>query len=290
MQSVKKFLRTIAAAYRRWSSDGGSLLSAAVAYYISVAFFPMLLILLAGVGVILQWSDMGKSAEAQVLTTIEEQLSPSLRSQVETVFSSVSDKASLGGPLGIVTLLAAAIAIFSHFDAAFDRIWNIPAKSRGVWGSVRQVLIIRLKAFLMLVCLGGIVLGVFISGMVLSTIQVVAMQVFPLGDWVYWGIQILVTFLLNSAVFTLIYRFVPKVEVSWHAAANGGVLAAGIWEIGRQVLSALIIGHKYSSAYGVVGAFLAIMLWSYYAVSVVFFGAEYTQALAETTPEKTQGS
>jgi membrane protein len=89
---------------------------------------------------------------------------------------------------------------------------------------------------------------------------------------------------INFVVFTCIYKWVPRVRVQWRAAAAGGVLAAIVWEIGRIVLSALLIGQKYS-AYGVIGAFLAIMLWAYYAVSVVFVGAVFAQSFADDTAE-----
>ena len=39
-----------------------------------------------------------------------------------------------------------------------------------------------------------------------------------------------------------------------------------------------LVREGYTSAYGVIGSFLAIMLWTYYAMLVVFFGAEYTRA------------
>ena len=44
------------------------------------------------------------------------------------------------------------------------------------------------------------------------------------------------------------------------------------------MLAAFVIGNKYS-AYGVVGSFIAIMLWVYYGSTVLFFGAEYVQTI-----------
>ena len=50
-------------------------------------------------------------------------------------------------------------------------------------------------------------------------------------------------------------------------------------ELGRVVLGAFLIGMRYSSAYGAVGSFIAILLWCYYGISILFFGAEYVQVL-----------
>ena len=85
---------------------------------------------------------------------------------------------------------------------------------------------------------------------------------------------------LNALVFTLLYRVLPKVTVSWRNALQGGLVAAVIWEVGRQLLAAFVIGQRYTSAYGVIGSLLAIMLWGYYSVAVVFVGAEFIQVIS----------
>ena len=81
---------------------------------------------------------------------------------------------------------------------------------------------------------------------------------------------------MNGPLFAVIYRVLPNVEVRWGEAARGAILAAALWEIGRRLLATVIIGTQYS-VYGVVGAFIAVMLWVYYAVTVLFLGAEYIQ-------------
>jgi uncharacterized BrkB/YihY/UPF0761 family membrane protein len=63
-------------------------------------------------------------------------------------------------------------------------------------------------------------------------------------------------------------------------ATAGGLLASIIWQVGRRVLTWAVIGSNYN-AYGVVGAFIAVMLWLYYGSAVVFFGAEYVQVICQ---------
>jgi membrane protein len=288
MKTLQRWLSPFSAAYERWSEDGANLLAAAVAYYVALTFFPLLLLLLSALGFFFETTQSGQDAEEQILATIEDQLSPSLRTQVEEVLARVRDKAKVGGPIGLLTLLMAALVIFLQFDAAFDRIWRTPQKKRSLWRGVQYFLFIRLKAFFMLLALGMIVVAVFISSMVLSAVSQLADQAVPLGDWGSWALHLAFSASLNFLVFTLLYKWVPRVRVPWHAAAAGGLLAAVVWEIGRLALSAIVIGQRYS-AYGIVGSFLAIMLWAYYATSVIFFGAEFAQTMqrqiSPTTPE-----
>ena len=86
---------------------------------------------------------------------------------------------------------------------------------------------------------------------------------------------------LNFCAFTLVYRFVPRVGIRWGEALRGATLAAILWEIGRQLLGIYLVRLGYPTAYGVIGSFIAIMLWAYYAMIVVFFGAEYTRVVRE---------
>jgi membrane protein len=283
---TKTFGKTLYHAYRRWSADGGSLLAASVAYYTTLALFPLLLVLLSAMGFLLNATQRGQDAEKHILNAIGEQVSPALQAQVATLFVQVREKASVGGPVGLIALLVIVIALFTQIDAAFNRIWNVQAKPRGVWGSIKHIVRVRLRAFVMLVILTLMIGAVFISSMVLSTLQQSAGDSFAMSHRVVWSIQIAVSYALNVAVFALLYYSVPSAQVPWGAAFRGGVLAALIWEVGREVLAAVVIGQRYNNAYGIVGAFLAIMLWTYYAASVMLYGAEYVQTLSQHSVKK----
>src|SRR5690606_178418 len=151
MKYLRHFGHLIYRTYRSWSADGGSTLAASVAYYTALAFFPLLLILLSSFGYFLALTESGQAAEEQILDAIGDQLSPSLQEQVARALTEVKARASLGGPAGLVTLLVVVIALFSEVDTAFNRIWKIKAdEGRGIWGTVVDVVYVRIKAFLML--------------------------------------------------------------------------------------------------------------------------------------------
>ena len=57
---------------------------------------------------------------------------------------------------------------------------------------------------------------------------------------------------------------------------------------GRQALAAYLLRLNYPSAYGVVGSFLAVMLWAYYASLVILFGAEYVREIEVEAREAQQ--
>ena len=268
-------LKLLSEAYDRWTQDDGWLMASAVAYYASLSFFPIVLLGITVLGQFFEATNRGEKAEEQIIEVIEDQVSPTVGSQVQTILSQVTEDAAINGPLAIGTLLFTAVAIFAQFDLAFDRIWGVhDDRTLGVLASIKYVLVTRLVAFLMLAGLGLLVLLIFAIGLIIQA----ARDRLPLPGY-FWGTVNFVTPLaMNVLTFSIVYRVLPKVRVSWREALQGAILAAALWEIGRWVLASFLIGDRYESSYAIVGSFIAIMLWVYYAVAVLFFGAEYIQS------------
>jgi membrane protein len=99
-----------------------------------------------------------------------------------------------------------------------------------------------------------------------------------------------VNLLLNLFAFTVIYRVVPRAKIRWWDALRGGILAALLWELGRQALTMYFLHLNYPSAYGIIGSFIAVMLWAFYASVVLLFGAEYMRVLREESQENPTAS
>ena len=279
---MKTFFVNLTRTWDRWNDDNGSLLAAGVAYYAALSFFPLLLTLISGVGLALRFTSAGRSAEQELLDVVASQMSPALSDQVASALDQVREGASISGPIGLLTLVFGALIIFVQFDTAFDLIWNVEPPTRKGWGAaIRRTLFQRGTAFLMLLGMGLLLLVILVMGIVLTAATAQSSQTLPDSERLWSFVRWVLPVALNSAVFALIYRLLPKVPVSWREALRGGAFAGITWEVGRQILTHFLIGTHYSSAYGVVGSFIAVMLWVYYAVTVVFLGAEYIQCICE---------
>lgn len=268
-------------AHQKWRADHGSLLAAAVAYYAALSFFPLLLVLISALGIFMQWTAWGHDAENQILSTIGDYASPEVEAGVGRILKQVQRKATLSGPIGVGLLVFAAAALFAHFERAFDRIWNVdrrPADS--IVQAMRRIALFRLRAFFMLVALLSLVLVVFLVGVTASSLKTHTLDILPAAEWVWWTVESGASMVLNWGLFTLLYGLLPKVKVRWSEAARGGLLAAAAWEVGRLALTFFLVTKKYN-AYGVVGSFIAVMLWIYFASTVVLMGAEYVQVVCE---------
>jgi membrane protein len=277
-----QFFDDLRRAFDRWQGDDGPLMASATAYYLGISFFPLLLVLIAGLGVFIQSTHLGQDAQKHVLDTIALNASPQLAEYVGQALLTVKNQSGTSGPLGLIGMLITSLAAFAQLDAAFDRVWRLPTKkSASFLRMLLGVVIDRGRAFLLLLALGVVIVVVFIAGLALSALAAHANNWLPLGDWTSRGLQSALTISVNVIVFTLMHKLLPKVPIAWEEALRGGIVTTAGWEIGRQILTQYVAHSGYTSAYGVIGAFLSVMLWCYYAVIIVLLGAEWIQVRRE---------
>ena len=265
-----------------WQEDDGFLLSAAMAYYAAFSLFPLCLVLISILGFVLRLSQRADNAQGVLLEQVEQQVGPWLADQLRALLVGVKSDAGLGGPLGAVALLAAAIVVFLQLDYIFGRIFGATRTSATTrwWGYVRIVLYDRLSAFLMLMAVGALLLCLFVANVyVLAGVRMNIEKVLP-GSAVLWvWTHFFFTALTNALLFGLIYKVLPKVAVPWRDALAGGLLVSLVWILGQRLLVRFLIGPSYT-AYGIVGSFIAVMIWVYYVSVILFLGAEFVAALS----------
>ena len=203
-----------------WRADDGPTLAAAVAYYAALSLFPLLLLLISALGLCASVFRRAQNARGQLLELVARNASPILAEDLGAVLGQITAKAALGGPLALGALLLAAIGVFTQIEHAFDRIWKTPQPEwRGVLAAVLNALYFRLRAFLMLLGAGSLVLAAFAAAMAASAFHALTVKL-PLGDWAWNAAEIAISVALFSVFFTLIYKALPKARVRWSEAAR----------------------------------------------------------------------
>jgi membrane protein len=272
--------RSAQATLHHWNHIHGSLLAASVSFYACFCVFPVLLILLAGFGFFLQNTVWGQSYEQGLIRYLSDQTSPTLAEQVETLLHQVEAAAIVSGPVGISCLLMTALTLFVNFEKCFAIIWERQDRTKGLVAGACEVLVHRVRGFLLLLMIASLILVNFVS---YFAIEMLANW---LGEFSYsqrwWQLMHLGSSLsLNVLLFSMIYRTLPRRKILWRDAFQGGSLAALTWEIGRYFLAWLIISDNYH-AFGVVGIFMGLMMWAYYGTYVVLLGATLTRVAANS--------
>ena len=75
-QWVRNLFPNLRDAAVRWSEDDAGSMAASVAYYLALSFFPMILLLISGLGLFLKFTRIGQDARQQLLDLIGTDVAP----------------------------------------------------------------------------------------------------------------------------------------------------------------------------------------------------------------------
>lgn len=241
--------------------------SAAMSYFGLMALFPALLLLLAISNQI--------AAGTELLTHAVDVYPGSGKFLRETIGSLTSI-----GPGGIITcivlVLWAGSWVFSVIERALNRIWG--ATPRTFWhGRALTIGMIAIVGLLLAssVMLTSVVIALRDIAGRLSPRQVERYPVLlSVGSVAWQGIFAAVSFLITVALFVVVYRFMPKAEVTLRDTLPGAVLGGLLWELAKYVFALTLSYLHYDQIYGSVGAVVAVLTWSYVSSLILLFGAQ----------------
>lgn len=268
--------------YSDWSADSATRLGAALAYYTLFSIAPVLIVVIGIAGFFI-----GRAAAQEELTPwLQRFLSPTGARAAELMLQQhVSPTGGIITTLvGLITLFLATSAFVNELRQSLNLVWRVkspPSEATGIFGTVRTMLTDRLYSFL--IAAGAAVLVLLSLGV--NTAIGIAGSYFhgslPLPATVLHLINFLVSFVLMTAVFTLVYKTLPDAYVAWGDAWVGAVVTALLFNLGSLVLSTFVT-QTGASPYGTAASVLAMLAWVYYSAQVFFFGAELTRIFATT--------
>jgi membrane protein len=263
--------------FSEWLEDKAPQLGAALAYYTVFSLAPLILVLLAIVGLIFR-NDPGGA-----WNKITEQLSYFLDKSAVEVVQNIAQKASqsnkslLATVIGIVLALFGASGVFGQLQDALNTIWGVKAKpGRGIWGFL-------CSRFLSFAMVGGVCFLLLVSLTLESLlkgfshyIQGVLPGGIVIAIAVYWIFDLAVVILLFAAIF----KFLPDAKIQWRDVWIGAAMTAIFFAIGKWALGLYLGSGSAASAYGAASALITLLLWVYYSSQILLFGAEFTQVYA----------
>ena len=258
--------------------DKGPQLGAALAYYTVFSLAPLILVLLAIVGVIFREDPAG------AWTRITQQMSYFLDPSAVQVVQNIAQKASQPGKSTIATIIGVALAIFGasgvfgQLQDALNTIWDVKAKpGTGIWGFLRN----RFLSFAM-VC--GICFMLLVSLAIESLLKGFSyyiQSVLPGGHRIALAVYLVFDFTVIVLLFGMIFKFLPDVHDQWRDVWIGAIITAMLFGIGKWLLGLYLGSSAAGSAYGPASSLITLLLWVYYSSQILLFGAEFTQVYAQ---------
>jgi membrane protein len=263
--------------FQEWLGDKAPQLGAALAYYTVFSLAPLILVLLAIVGVIFRDDPAG------AWNKITEQMSYFLDSSTVQVVQNIAQKASEPGKSTIATIIGVALAIFGasgvfgQLQDALNTIWGVKAKpGGGIWGFLRS-------RFLSFAMVGGVCFLLLVSLTLESLLKAFShyvQSVLPGGIVVALAVYLIFDFAVVVLLFAMIFKFLPDVQIQWRDVWIGAVITAILFGIGKWLLGFYLGSGAAGSAYGAASSLITLLLWVYYSSQILLFGAEFTQVYA----------
>ena len=266
-----------------WIEDKAPQLGAALAYYTVFSLAPLVLVLLAIVGVLF------RSDPAGAWSRITEQMSYFLDKSAVQVVTDIAQKASEPGKSTAATLIGIALAlfgasgVFGQLQDALNTIWGVKAKpGSGVGAFLRA----RFISFAML---GGVCFLLLVSLVIEAVLKGFSHYVqAALPGGLAIAVYLIFDFSVVVVLFAMIFKFLPDAKIRWRDVWLGAAMTALLFGIGKWALGLYLGSGAAASAYGAASSLITLLLWIYYSSQILLFGAEFTQVYANREGRRVQ--
>jgi len=236
----------------------------------------LVLLIVGVVGLVLDRQQVAQQLAAQ----LEGLMGTAGRELITTILTTTSPQGgALAAIMGLVTLFIGATAVFGELQATMNLIWEVqPAPTGGVWAGIWAWLRQRIFSLALVFALAFLLLVSLVISAALASAAVLFQG--PEQDLLSRVLELVVSLLVLTFVFALLYTYVPDAEISWRDVWVGGLITAVLSTLGKTAIGVYLGRASVGSAYGAAGSMVVLLVWVYYSALIMFFGAEFTHAWA----------
>ena len=276
------FLREV---YDEWCKDNALSHGAALAYYALFSMAPLLMLIIAITGFVLGRA----AAQGQLFGHIEGVIGPDGARTVEGMIASVSAPKSglIASAVSLLTILFGASGVFGQLRTSLNQIWEVtPTDGGGVRGAARQ----RLASFAIIFGIGGLLLASLVLTAALAAVHGLLARHLPVLGELLPTLNFLLSLLLTTTLFAMIYKVLPDTEMAWRDVWLGAAATALLFTAGKTLIGLYLGRAGVTSIYGAAGSLVLVLLWVYYCAQIFFVGAEFTEVYSRWYGSRRPGS
>jgi membrane protein len=256
-----------------WLDDRAPTMGAAIAYYTVFSLAPILVMVIAVAGL----AFGREAAEGALFNHLADLVGPESAAAVQAILKSASSTRSgiFATVLGIGTLVIAATAVLGELQSALNLIWKAPPSSgHSVWHLVKS----RLVSLSLILVIGFLLLVSLVISTALAAFSDYLDRILPGLATILHIVHLTFSFVFTTVLFAMIFKILPDHPVEWEEVWLGAAVAALLFTVGKYLISLYIGSSNIASTYGAAGALIIILVWVYYSVQILLFGAELAKA------------
>ena len=261
--------------FTAWSKDKVPRHGAALAYYTILSLVPLLVVIIAMIGLIFGRDAAQGYILEQIGSLVGTQSAEAIKEMIQR--ASQPSTGIIATSVATVTLLAGASGVFAQLQDSLNSLWGVePKEGRGIWGVIRD----RFVSVGTLLGTGFLLLVSLVLSAALSAVGKWFGGWLPAPEFVLQGLELILSLAVITGLFALIFKVLPDAEVAWNDVWVGAVLTALFFTIGKFAIGLYLGKSDVGSAYGAAGSLVILLVWVYYSAQILLFGAEFTQVHA----------
>ena len=261
--------------FTQWGDDRVPRLGAALAYYTVFSIVPLLVIIIAMVGLVFGQEAAQSYILEQIKGLVGEQSAEAIKEMIER--ANKPSQGMLATVIAIATLLLGASGLFGQLQDALNTIWGVEAKQgRGIWGIIKD----RFLSFMAVLGTGFLLLVSLVLSAVLSAMGKLFEAWLPGPEIILQILNFAVSFAVITGLFAMMFKILPDANIAWRDVGVGAAMTALLFTIGKFLIGLYLGKSDVGSAYGAAGSLVILLVWVYYSTQILLFGAEFTQVYA----------
>ncbi len=274
--SLKSIWKVLKQAFSGFADDKVLKLSAALAYYTVFSIGPMIIVIIYFAGVIYGREAVQGSIFGQIQGLVGADAALQIQSMIKN--AALSNKGSVAGTIGIITLVLGATGVFAEIQESINIIWNLKPKPKKGW---LKMIMNRLLSFSVIISLGFILLvSLVLTGLIEALMSRLQARFPNVTVVVLYIVNLLITFGIITTLFGVIFKVLPDAVIKWKDVIVGSMVTAILFMAGKFAITFYIGKTNVSGTYGAAGSLVVLLLWVYYSSVILYFGAEFTKAYA----------
>lgn len=241
--------------------DNASDMAAGIAYYSVLSIFPLLLGIIAVLGLFLP----SQNVQSQIFDFAEQYLPGSIQLIEENVSSVIRLRGALGA-ISIFGLFWTGSAIFEAIGRVMNTAWGIP-KKRNFFN--RKIIVLTMAVST------GIL---FLLSMAVNTLSsIIPNSDIPVIDLFSGILGRIVGIVLIFFIFALLLKIVPNTKTYWRHVLPGALFTTVLFEIARAAFTYYLANFAgYDKVYGSLAAVIILVIWIYFSAFILIIGTEFT--------------
>jgi membrane protein len=262
-------------ALRAWWDDDALRLGASLAYYTLFALAPILLVATAVAGLVFG----AEAVRGEIVGQLDQLVGREGALAVQSLLEGASHRRAgiLATVLGSVTFVIAATGAFLELQAALNTIWRVTPNPRA---NLRGFVTNRLRSFSLVVAIGFLLMVSLAVTAALAALNAWLARRSPAIPLAWSAVNVGVSLGVSTALFALLYRFLPDVRLGWRDVTVGAFVTAVLFTVGQQLIGLYLGQSGVASSYGAAGSVMILLLWVYYSCQILLLGAEFTKVYA----------